>query len=100
MIAPLFFIISLLTKPVGGAESWQAVWEKTVKAAKEEGQVTIYTSGGSSSLPHLLQPYPDPRRWSHPRDGVGRALGVLDVGALVNDEELAGLRRHAVRFLR
>ncbi len=45
MIAPLFFIISLLTKPVGGAESWQAVWEKTVKAAKEEGQVTIYGRG-------------------------------------------------------
>ncbi len=42
MIAPLFFIISLLTKPVGGAESWQAEWEKTVKAAKEEGQLNVY----------------------------------------------------------
>ncbi len=51
MFALLFFVILLLTKPVGGAESWQAEWEKTVKAAKEEGQVTIYTGGGASMLP-------------------------------------------------
>ncbi len=42
MFALLFFVISLLTKPVGGAEPWQAEWEKTVKAAKEEGQLNVY----------------------------------------------------------
>jgi len=51
MFALLFFVISPLTKPVGGAESWQVEWRKTVEAANKEGQVTIYASAGATMLP-------------------------------------------------
>ena len=50
---PLAFSIFIVTCVVVGrslprseaAESWQAEWEKTVKAAEEEGQVSIYIAG-------------------------------------------------------
>ena len=48
MLAPILFVISPLTKPVVGAESWQVEWAKTVEAAKKEGQVTVYTSGAEA----------------------------------------------------
>jgi hypothetical protein len=31
-----------LIQPAMGAESWQAEWDKTVKAARNEGRVTVY----------------------------------------------------------
>lgn len=50
---PLVFLFFIVTCVVVGrslprseaAESWQAEWEKTVKAAEEEGQVSIYIAG-------------------------------------------------------
>ena len=50
---PLVFFFFIVTCMVVGrssprseaAESWQAEWEKTVKAAEEEGQVSLYIAG-------------------------------------------------------
>lgn len=44
-------ILSLvLVAPAWAAESWQAEWERTVEAAKKEGQVNIYYFPGSPEL--------------------------------------------------
>jgi iron(III) transport system substrate-binding protein len=39
--------------------SWQTEWEKTVEAAKKEGQVTVYISGYEAILPDFEKEYPD-----------------------------------------
>ena len=38
--------------------AWQAEWEKTVAAAKNEGQVTVYISGYEEVLPEFEKEYP------------------------------------------
>jgi hypothetical protein len=50
--AGVIFFFLLASTVVGGslrrseaAESWQAEWEKTVKAAEAEGQVSLYVAG-------------------------------------------------------
>lgn len=41
---------------------WQAVWEKTVEAAKKEGQVNVYiTLGPHAAVPLFRKAYPDIR---------------------------------------
>jgi iron(III) transport system substrate-binding protein len=45
-----------------GAESkpaWQIEWEKTIAAAKKEGQVAIYISGYEEVLPEFQKEYPE-----------------------------------------
>ena len=39
--------------------AWQAEWEKTLAAAKGEGQVAIYISGYEEVLPDFQKEYPD-----------------------------------------
>jgi len=94
MIAPLFFIISLLTNPVGGAESWQAVWEKTVKAAKEEGQVTIYAFGGATMLPIeagvFQKRYPEIKVVTVSGNPVRRLLTERRAGKFLGDVVVGG----------
>ena len=38
---------------------WQQEWEKTLEAAKKEGQVTIYISGYEAVLPDFEREYPE-----------------------------------------
>src|SRR5437867_3720345 len=38
---------------------WQQEWEKTLEAAKKEGQVTIYISGYEAVLPHFEKEFPE-----------------------------------------
>jgi len=38
---------------------WQREWEKTVEAARKEGQVTVYMSGYEAVLPDFQDEYPD-----------------------------------------
>ena len=38
--------ISLLAKPIHGAESWRAEWERTLRAAEKEGAFTAYVAAG------------------------------------------------------
>src|SRR5574342_88014 len=39
--------------------AWQQEWEKTLEAAKKEGQVTIYISGYEAVLPDFEKEFPD-----------------------------------------
>ena len=39
--------------------AWQIEWEKTVEAAKKEGQVTVYISGYEEILPEFQKEYPE-----------------------------------------
>ena len=39
--------------------SWQSEWEKTLEAARKEGQVTVYISGYDAVLPDFQKDYPD-----------------------------------------
>jgi iron(III) transport system substrate-binding protein len=39
--------------------AWQAEWEKTIDAAKKEGQVVIYISGYEAILPDFEKEYPE-----------------------------------------
>jgi iron(III) transport system substrate-binding protein len=39
--------------------AWQQEWEKTLEAAKKEGQVTVYIAGYEAVLPDFEKDYPD-----------------------------------------
>src|SRR4030095_570316 len=39
--------------------AWQAEWEKTLAAAKKEGQVAVYISGYEEILPDFQKEYPE-----------------------------------------
>lgn len=39
--------------------AWQAEWEKTLEAAKKEGQLSIYISGYEENLPDFQKEYPE-----------------------------------------
>ena len=39
--------------------AWQQEWEKTLEAAKKEGQVTVYISGYEAVLPDFEKEFPD-----------------------------------------
>jgi ABC-type glycerol-3-phosphate transport system substrate-binding protein len=40
-------------------QAWQVEWEKTVEAAKQEGQVTVCISGYDAVLPDFQKDYPE-----------------------------------------
>jgi ABC-type glycerol-3-phosphate transport system substrate-binding protein len=42
-----------------GKPAWQQEWEKTLAAAKQEGQVTVYISGYEAVLPHFEKEFPE-----------------------------------------
>lgn len=54
MIMHLFSFLACCALALGGAgtarASWEAEWQKTVAAAKKEGQVTIYTNSSQTTL--------------------------------------------------
>ena len=55
-------VLSCAINAVLGAEAspaWQQEWEKTLEAAKKEGQVTIYISGYEAMLPDFEKEFPD-----------------------------------------
>ena len=41
--------------------AWKQEWEKTLEAAKKEGQVTVYISGYEAVLPDFEKEFPDIR---------------------------------------
>jgi len=53
--------------------AWQAEWEKTVAAAKKEGQVAVYISGYEEILPEFQKEYPEIK--VVPITGRGSQLG-------------------------
>src|SRR5262249_42723505 len=59
-----------------GAESkpaWQEEWEKTLEAARKEGQVTVYISGYEEILPEFQKEYPEIK--VVPTTGRGSQIG-------------------------
>jgi iron(III) transport system substrate-binding protein len=58
-----FVTADLYPRNVDGAETkkptWQVEWEKTLEAAKKEGQVAVYMSGYEEVLPEFQKEYPD-----------------------------------------
>ncbi|HEX2226641.1 MAG TPA: extracellular solute-binding protein [Candidatus Binatia bacterium] len=64
VLSGMFFayIFLLWVGVIGAAQTnaaWQAEWEKTLAAAKKEGQVTIYISGYEAILPDFAKAYPE-----------------------------------------
>src|SRR5262249_1926546 len=54
--------MNLIPRRSQGAESkpaWQEEWEKTLEAARKEGQVTVYISGYEEVLPEFQKEYPE-----------------------------------------
>src|ERR1044072_7526661 len=68
--------MNLIPCGVQGAESkpsWQQEWEKTLEAARKEGQVTVYISGYEEILPEFQKEYPEIK--VVPSTGRGSQIG-------------------------
>ena len=60
LAAAVFMVLSLGGLVHSNAQSdWKKEWNKTLEAAKKEGQVTVYISGYDAVLPHFEKEYPD-----------------------------------------
>jgi len=53
--------------------AWQLEWEKTIEAAKKEGQVAVYISGYEEILPEFQKEFPDIK--VQPTTGRGSQVG-------------------------
>ncbi len=61
-----YLVVGLFCILFGGAAyaadakpAWQTEWEKTIEAAKKEGQVTVYISGYEAVLPEFQKEFPE-----------------------------------------
>src|SRR5262245_26323741 len=73
---PILASMNLVLRGVQGAESkpsWQQEWEKTLEAARKEGQVTVYISGYEEILPEFQKEYPEIK--VVPTTGRGSQIG-------------------------
>jgi ABC-type Fe3+ transport system substrate-binding protein len=61
-LLPMLSVVNFTSRDVQAAETnkpaWQVEWEKTLDAAKKEGQVTVYISGYEEVLPDFHKEYP------------------------------------------
>jgi ABC-type Fe3+ transport system substrate-binding protein len=55
------FVLSSAGVSLGaqGKPAWQQEWEKTLEAAKKEGQLTVYISGYEAVLPYFEKEFPE-----------------------------------------
>jgi ABC-type Fe3+ transport system substrate-binding protein len=67
--------------------AWQAEWEKTLQAARKEGQVTVYISGYEEVLPEFQKEHPEIRLVSV--TGRGSQLGQRLVAERRGEKYLA-----------
>ncbi len=58
MVFLLFWVIDS-TVAAQANPTWEQQWEKTLEAAKKEGQVTVYIAGYEAMLPEFEKAYPD-----------------------------------------
>jgi ABC-type Fe3+ transport system substrate-binding protein len=56
--------------------NWEQEWEKTLEAAKKEGQVTVYIAGYEAMLPEFEKAYPDIKLVAVPARGSELAQRV------------------------
>jgi iron(III) transport system substrate-binding protein len=55
----VLFSLNAVAYAAQAQPAWQQEWDKTVEAAKKEGQVVIYISGYESVLPDFEKEFPD-----------------------------------------
>jgi ribose 1,5-bisphosphokinase PhnN len=58
----IFFGLSITINSAFAAQAkpaWQLEWEKTLDAAKKEGQVVVYISGYEAILPDFEKEFPE-----------------------------------------
>jgi len=92
----LFFVFAAagLTRAANGHANWRAEWEKTVEAAKKEGQVTIYTSSTQNTLlmesGAFQKKYPEIKLLVAQGDPVQRVMTERRVGKYLADISFTG----------
>ncbi len=59
LVMDIFLSLDPRTHAAQAKPEWQLEWEKTLEAAKKEGQVTIYISGYEAILPDFEKEFPD-----------------------------------------
>jgi iron(III) transport system substrate-binding protein len=59
LVVPLFYFFLFTFAFAAPAADWKSEWEKTVAAAKKEGQVTVYISGYDAVVPAFQKEYPE-----------------------------------------
>ncbi len=93
--AGFYFAAAPLERPVMGAEASPAEWEKTVEAAKKEGQVTIYGFGAPALLPVeagvFQKRFPEIKVVSVSGDPVPRILSERRAGKYIADVAIGGI---------
>ena len=57
--AIVFLYAATLTSAAQSNPAWQLEWEKTLEAAKKEGQVAVYISGYDAILPDFEKEFPE-----------------------------------------
>jgi len=98
------FVMALLFLLLGGhftageaKSEWQAEWEKTLQAAKQEGRVRIYHSGGATSFTIragvFQKKFPEIKVTTAPGNAVHRILTERRAGKYLADVVLGGASR-------
>ncbi|MBM4297448.1 MAG: hypothetical protein FJ143_06880, partial [Deltaproteobacteria bacterium] len=59
MLLVLIFVFAQLSHSAQPKPAWQLEWEKTLEAAKKEGQVAVYISGYDAILPDFEKEFPE-----------------------------------------
>src|SRR5262249_29248265 len=76
VMLPILAPMNFIPRGAHGAESkpaWQEEWEKTLEAARKEGQVTVHISGYEEILPEFQKEYPEIK--VVPTTGRGSQIG-------------------------
>jgi len=58
-LAMVYFLSAAVGYAAEAKPDWQREWERTLEAAKKEGQVTVYISGYEAVLPEFQKEYPE-----------------------------------------
>ena len=89
----IFCVLLFSSLPADGAERWKSEWERTVKAAKEEGQVTVYSSGGEDLAIRagvFQKRFPEIKVVTLGGDPVSRILAERRAGKYIADVVIGG----------
>ncbi len=95
--------ISLLAKPLQGAESWRAEWERALRAAEKEGAFTAYMAAGDFTfLDEFQKAYPKIklRKRVAARGGMllNRIMAERRAGKYLADVYMTGKSTHWVLY--
>lgn len=58
-VALLILFLPAISQSAESKAAWQREWEKTLEAARKEGQLTVYISGYEEVLPDFQKEYPE-----------------------------------------